>query len=96
MSTFVVGLALFFFTAFQGMTAFGFVMYILLAGVIWGFRFPRVGAALGVLAGLYSGQYGLLLLRLSRLMVLADRLVDSGHHHDVGPVLQGGDVHHQR
>ncbi|MEJ2040341.1 MAG: sodium:solute symporter family protein, partial [Desulfosarcinaceae bacterium] len=33
-------------------TAFGFVMYILLAGVIWGFRFPRIGAALGVMAGL--------------------------------------------
>lgn len=33
-------------------TAFGFVMYVLLAGVIWGFRFPRAGAALGVLAGL--------------------------------------------
>jgi hypothetical protein len=35
-------------------TAFGFVMYVLLAGVIWGFRFPRVGAALGVLAGLIA------------------------------------------
>jgi Na+/proline symporter len=35
-------------------TAFGFVMYILLAGVIWGFRFPRAGAALGVLAGLIA------------------------------------------
>jgi solute:Na+ symporter, SSS family len=35
-------------------TAFGFVMYILLAGVIWGFRFPRVGAALGVLSGLIA------------------------------------------
>ncbi len=35
-------------------TAFGFVMYILLAGVIWGFKFPRMGAVLGVLAGLIA------------------------------------------
>jgi hypothetical protein len=28
-------------------TAFGFVMYVLLVGVIWGFKFPRVGAVLG-------------------------------------------------
>jgi Na+/proline symporter len=35
-------------------TAFGFVMYILLAGVIWGFKFPRIGAVLGVSAGLIA------------------------------------------
>jgi len=35
-------------------TAFGFVMYVLLMGVIWGFRFPSVGAVLGVLAGMVS------------------------------------------
>jgi SSS family solute:Na+ symporter len=33
-------------------TAFGFVMYVLLVGVIWGFKFPRVGAVLGVLTGM--------------------------------------------
>ncbi len=33
-------------------TAFGFVMYILLLGVLWGFRFPSIGATLGVLAGM--------------------------------------------
>jgi hypothetical protein len=33
-------------------TAFGFVMYVLLAGVIWGFKFPSVGAVLGVLTGM--------------------------------------------
>ncbi|RLC32436.1 MAG: sodium:solute symporter family protein, partial [Deltaproteobacteria bacterium] len=35
-------------------TAFGFVMYVLLMGVIWGFKFPSVGAMLGVLAGMIS------------------------------------------
>ena len=35
-------------------TAFGFVMYVLLVGVIWGFRFPKMGAALGVLAGMIT------------------------------------------
>lgn len=35
-------------------TAFGFVMYVLLMGVIWGFRFPSIGATLGVLAGMIS------------------------------------------
>ncbi len=35
-------------------TAFGFVMYILLLGVIWGFRFPAIGATLGVLSGMIS------------------------------------------
>jgi solute:Na+ symporter, SSS family len=35
-------------------TAFGFVMYVLLLGVIWGFRFPRVGAVLGVLCGMIA------------------------------------------
>jgi Na+/proline symporter len=35
-------------------TAFGFVMYILLLGVIWGFKFPRVGAVLGVLTGMVA------------------------------------------
>jgi Na+/proline symporter len=35
-------------------TAFGFVMYVLLMGVIWGFRFPSIGAVLGVLAGMIA------------------------------------------
>lgn len=35
-------------------TAFGFVMYVLLMGVIWGFRFPRIGAVLGVLSGMVA------------------------------------------
>ena len=35
-------------------TAFGFVMYVLLLGVIWGFRFPSLGATLGVLAGMVA------------------------------------------
>jgi Na+/proline symporter len=35
-------------------TAFGFVMYVLLLGVCWGFRFPRLGAVLGVLAGMVA------------------------------------------
>jgi Na+/proline symporter len=35
-------------------TAFGFVMYVLLVGVIWGFKFPRVGAVLGVLTGMIA------------------------------------------
>jgi MFS family permease len=35
-------------------TAFGFVMYVLLMGVIWGFRFPSIGATLGVLAGMVA------------------------------------------
>ena len=33
-------------------TAFGFVMYVLLLGVHWGFRFPSIGATMGVLAGM--------------------------------------------
>lgn len=33
-------------------TAFGFIMYILLLGVIWGFRFPSKGAVLGVISGM--------------------------------------------
>jgi len=35
-------------------TSYGFVMYVLLVGVIWGFRFPAIGATLGVLAGMIS------------------------------------------
>ena len=35
-------------------TAFGFVMYVLLVGVIWGFRFPSIGAVLGVLSGMIA------------------------------------------
>jgi Na+/proline symporter len=35
-------------------TAFGFVMYVYLLGVHWGFRFPSVGASLGVLAGMVA------------------------------------------
>lgn len=35
-------------------TAFGFVMYVLLLGVIWGVRIPSVGAAAGVLVGMVA------------------------------------------
>ncbi len=35
-------------------TAFGFVMYVMLVGVIWGFRFPSIGATLGVLSGMVA------------------------------------------
>jgi solute:Na+ symporter, SSS family len=35
-------------------TAFGFVMYIFQLGVIWGFRFPSMGAVLGTLAGMIA------------------------------------------
>jgi len=35
-------------------TAFGFVMYVLLLGVIWGVKFPRIGAVLGVLTGMIA------------------------------------------
>lgn len=35
-------------------TAFGFLMYVLLLGVIWGFRFPSMGAVLGVLSGMVA------------------------------------------
>jgi Na+/proline symporter len=35
-------------------TAFGFVMYVYLLGVHWGFRFPSLGASLGVLAGMVA------------------------------------------
>ncbi|MFZ1986753.1 MAG: sodium:solute symporter family protein, partial [Desulfatitalea sp.] len=35
-------------------TAFGFVMYVLLMGVCWGFRFPTMGAVLGVAAGMIA------------------------------------------
>jgi len=35
-------------------TAFGFVMYVLLLGVIWGFKFPSKGAVLGVLCGMIA------------------------------------------
>jgi SSS family solute:Na+ symporter len=35
-------------------TAFGFVMYVYLMGVHWGFRFPAVGASLGVFAGMIA------------------------------------------
>ncbi len=35
-------------------TAFGFVMYVLLIGVCWGVKFPRVGAVLGVAAGMFA------------------------------------------
>lgn len=33
-------------------TAFGFIMWLPLLGVIWGFRFPGIGAVLGTLAGI--------------------------------------------
>ncbi|MBW1616151.1 MAG: sodium:solute symporter family protein, partial [Deltaproteobacteria bacterium] len=35
-------------------TAFGFVMYVLLLGVIWGVKFPSKGAVLGVLSGMIA------------------------------------------
>ena len=35
-------------------TAFGFVMYVLLLGVIWGVKIPRIGAVLGVLTGMVA------------------------------------------
>jgi Na+/proline symporter len=35
-------------------TAFGFVMYVYQVGVLWGFRFPSVGASLGVAAGMIA------------------------------------------
>jgi Na+/proline symporter len=35
-------------------TAFGFVMYLFQCGVLWGFRFPSMGAVLGTLAGLIA------------------------------------------
>jgi len=35
-------------------TAFGFVMYVLLLGTIWGFKFPSKGAMLGVLSGMIA------------------------------------------
>ncbi len=35
-------------------TAFGFVMYVLLLGVIWGFKIPSVGAVAGVLSGMIA------------------------------------------
>jgi len=35
-------------------TAFGFVMYVLLVGVIWGVRFPTIGAVAGTMAGMLA------------------------------------------
>ncbi|MEW5909466.1 MAG: sodium:solute symporter family protein [Thermodesulfobacteriota bacterium] len=35
-------------------TAFGFVMYVFLMGVHWGFKFPSIGACLGVLSGMIA------------------------------------------
>jgi hypothetical protein len=35
-------------------TAFGFVMYILLMGTLWGFRWPAIGSVLGVMAGMVA------------------------------------------
>ncbi len=35
-------------------TSFGFVMYVLLLGVIWGLRFPSTGAMIGVLSGMLA------------------------------------------
>jgi Na+/proline symporter len=35
-------------------TAFGFVMYVLLFGVIWGLRYPSKGAVLGVFSGMVA------------------------------------------
>ncbi len=35
-------------------TCFGFIMYILLCGTLWGFRFPAIGAVLGLIAAMLS------------------------------------------
>jgi hypothetical protein len=35
-------------------TAFGFVMYVLLSGTLWGLRWPSIGSVLGVLAGMVA------------------------------------------
>jgi hypothetical protein len=35
-------------------TAFGFLMYLLLAGVLWGFRFPAIGAVIGIFCGMIA------------------------------------------
>ncbi|MFZ5633170.1 MAG: sodium:solute symporter family protein [Bacillota bacterium] len=35
-------------------TAFGFIMYLPLLGVIWGFRYPGIGVFLGILAGIVA------------------------------------------
>jgi Na+/proline symporter len=35
-------------------TCFGFIMYLLLAGCLWGFRFPAIGAVLGMIAAMIS------------------------------------------
>jgi uncharacterized sodium:solute symporter family permease YidK len=35
-------------------TAFGFLMYLLLSGVLWGFRFPAVGAVVGIFSGMIA------------------------------------------
>ncbi len=35
-------------------TSFGFVMYVLLLGVLWGVRIPSIGAVLGVLSGMIA------------------------------------------
>ena len=35
-------------------TAFGFVMYVMLLGVLWGWKFPSIGATLGVLTGMVA------------------------------------------
>jgi Na+/proline symporter len=35
-------------------TCFGFIMYILLSGCLWGFRFPTIGAILGMISAMIS------------------------------------------
>jgi Na+(H+)/acetate symporter ActP len=35
-------------------TAFGFLMYLLLLGVHWGWRIPSIGATLGMIAGIIA------------------------------------------
>ncbi len=35
-------------------TAFGFLMYLLLSAVLWGFRFPAVGAVVGIFCGMIA------------------------------------------
>ena len=35
-------------------TCFGFIMYILLAGCLWGFRFPTIGAIMGMISAMIA------------------------------------------
>ena len=35
-------------------TSFGVLMYILSLGVLWGWKFPRIGAILGLITGMLA------------------------------------------